>query len=286
MKNPNLDELSEEELKEYLAKNQDEDLKADQDGGPSEQEQKQDMVAVAAEIELPAPKKRKKLATAEEKAKRRQEKLRYKQIKQRRKDLKKHPSTLVRYDIDPNIGLTDEIAEQRVIDELTNKTKAKTNRSAFRIVMHNLFTFFNILIFTIAGFLIAVGAPITDFVFLVMVTCNIVIGIWQEINAKKMIDKLSLLSAPTAFVRRSGIEHEISVEDVVLDDCLLLENGRQICADSIVLEGAIEVNESLLTGESDAILKKPGDQLFSGSFVVSGKCTARVDKIGKIIKSS
>ena len=96
-----------------------------------------------------------------------------------------------------------------------------------------------------------------------------------------MIDKLSLMSAPTAFVIRSGVEHEISIEDVVLDDCLLLESGRQICADSIVIDGAIEVNESLLTGESDAILKKPGDQLFSGSYVVSGNCHARVDKVGK-----
>ena len=279
MKNPNLDELSEEELKEYLAKNSEEDLRADMDGGVAVEEEEK--VQVAEEIELPAPKKRKKLATKEEKEKKKAEKLREKQIRKRRRELRKNPSTLVRYKIDPAIGLTDEIAEQRMIDELSNRTKAKSNRSVFRIIMHNLFTFFNILIFAIAGCLIAVGAPVNDFVFLVMVSCNIIIGIIQEINAKNMIDKLSLMNAPTAFVRRSGVVHEIAIEDVVLDDCLLLENGRQICADSIVLDGAVEVNESLLTGESDAILKKPGDQLFSGSYVVSGKCSARVDKIGK-----
>ncbi len=280
MKNPNLDELSEEELKEYLAKNSEEDLRADNDGGPV-QEEVEEKVQILEEVELPAPKKRLKIATKEEKEKMKAEKLREKQIKKRRKELRKHPSTLVRYKIDPEVGLTDEIAEQRMIDELTNRTKTKSNRSVFRIIMHNLFTFFNILIFAIAGCLIAVGAPITDFVFLLMVSCNIIIGIIQEINAKNMIDKLSLMNAPTAFVKRSGVVHEIPIEDIVLDDCILLENGRQICADSIVLDGAIEVNESLLTGESDAILKKPGDQLFSGSYVVSGKCSARVDKVGK-----
>ena len=267
MKNPNLDELSEEELKEYLAKHSDEDLRADMDGGVASDDI--DVVAVAEEIQMPAPKKARKVATKEEKERKKAEKLREKQIAKRRKQLRKNTSTLVRYKIDPAIGLTDEIAEQRMIDELTN------------IIMHNLFTFFNILIFVIAGILIWQNAPITDFVFLLMVSCNIIIGIIQEINAKNMIDKLSLMNAPTAFVKRSGVVHEIPIEDVVLDDCLLLENGRQICADSIVLEGAIEVNESLLTGESDAILKKPGDQLFSGSYVVSGKCSARVDKIGK-----
>ena len=279
MKNPNLDELSEEELKEYLAKHSDEDLRADMDGGVASDDT--DVVAVAEEIQMPAPKKARKVATKEEKERKKAEKLREKQIAKRRRQLRKNTSTLIRYKIDPEIGLTDEIAEQRMIDELTNRTKTKSNRSVFRIIMHNLFTFFNILIFVIAGILIWQNAPITDFVFLLMVSCNVIIGIIQEINAKNMIDKLSLMNAPTAFVKRSGVVHEIPIEDVVLDDCLLLENGRQICADSIVLEGAIEVNESLLTGESDAILKKPGDQLFSGSYVVSGKCSARVDKIGK-----
>ena len=279
MKSPNLDELTEEELQEYLAQNADEDLKADLDGGVEKEEPQQ--IQIAAEIEMPAPKKRQRLQTEEEKERRRQEKARQKQIKKRRRYLRKNPSKLVRYDIDPTIGLTDEIVEQRMIDELFNRTGAKTSRSVFSIVMKNIFTFFNILIFIIAGFLVWVNAPITDYVFLVIVSINIIIGIIQEINAKNMIDKLSLLSAPTAFVLRSGVEHEISIEDVVLDDCLLLESGRQICADSIVIDGAIEVNESLLTGESDAILKKPGDELYSGSYVVSGKCSARVDKVGK-----
>jgi len=280
MKSPNLDELSEEELKEYLAQNADEDLKADLDGGVVEKEE-EPQVQIAEEVELPAPKKRLKQATAEEKEKKRQEKIRERAIKKRRRYLRKNPSTLVRYEIDPKMGLTDEITEQRMVDELVNSTKTKSNRSVFGIIMKNIFTFFNLLIFVIAGFLMWVGAPITDFVFLVIVSTNIIIGIIQEINAKNMIDKLSLMSAPTAFVVRGGVEHEIPIEDVVLDDCILLESGRQICADSIVIDGAIEVNESLLTGESDAILKKPGDVLYSGSYVVSGKCAARVDKVGK-----
>ena len=279
MKSPNLDELTEEELQEYLAQNADEDLKADLDGGVEKEEPQQ--VQIAAEIEMPAPKKRQRLHTIEEKERRRLEKARQKQLKKRRRYLRKNPSKLVRYDVDPKIGLTDEIADQRMMDELFNRTGEKSSRSVFSIVMKNVFTFFNILIFIIAGFLIWVGAPITDYVFLVIVSINIIIGIIQEINAKNMIDKLSLLSAPTAFVLRSGVEHEIAIEDVVLDDCLLLEAGRQICADSIVIDGMVEVNESLLTGESDAILKKPGDELYSGSYVVSGKCSARVDKVGK-----
>ena len=278
MKSPNLDELTEEELKEYLAQNADEDLKADLDGGVEKEEP---TIQIAEEIEMPAPKKRKQQQTQEEKERKRQAKIKEREIKKRRRYLRKNPSTLVRYDIDPKMGLTSEIAEQRMVDELVNRTSKKSNRSVFSIIMKNIFTFFNLLIFVIAGFLFWQGAPITDFVFLVIVSINIIIGIIQEINAKNMIDKLSLMSAPTAFVIRDGVEHEISIEDVVLDDCIVLESGRQICADSIVIDGAIEVNESLLTGESDAILKKPGDQLFSGSYVVSGNCHARVDKVGK-----
>ena len=203
-----------------------------------------------------------------------------KMIKRHQQGLKKKNQTILRYETDVNQGLSQEAVEKRTIDALVNKTNNKKSKSIGRIIVSNVFTFFNILTFLIAGCLIYVGA-FTDLVFLVIVCANISIGIIQEIRAKKTIDKLSLLSAPTALVIRAGNQEEIKVEDVVLDDLILLETGKQICADSIVLEGSIEVNESMLTGESDAIIKNPGDQLYSGSFVVSGKCKARVDKVGK-----
>ncbi|MDE7105845.1 MAG: HAD-IC family P-type ATPase, partial [Anaeroplasmataceae bacterium] len=201
-------------------------------------------------------------------------------VKAHRKALKKNPENIKRYDTDMQKGLPDEIVEKRILDNLVNETKKGSTKSRKRIVFSNIFTFFNILTLSIAIWLITVQAW-TDLVFLVIVTANTVIGIYQELKAKNTIDKLSLLSAPSAVVIRNGAKKEIGVADVVLDDLLVLESGNQICADSIVVSGSVEVNESLLTGESNAIIKKPGDLLFSGSFVVSGNCRARVDKVGK-----
>ena len=112
---------------------------------------------------------------------------------------------------------------------------------------------------------------------------NTTIGIIQEINAKKMIDKLSLLSAPTAMVIRDGLEQEIGVADVVIDEILKLSAGKQIIVDAVVRQGSVEVNESLLTGESDPIVKKAGDTLYSGSFVISGSVYAQATAIGNDI---
>ena len=201
-------------------------------------------------------------------------------VKAHKKALKNNPENIKRYESDPDKGLSNEIVERRVLDELVNITKKGSTKSKKAIVFSNIFTFFNILTFIIAGWLISVKA-FTDLVFLAIVTANLVIGIYQEIRAKKTIDRLSLLSAPTATVIRESEVQEINVESVVLDDIIVLKSGDQICSDSILLEGSVEVNESLLTGESDAIIKKAGDLLFSGSFVVSGSCKARVDKVGK-----
>ena len=116
--------------------------------------------------------------------------------------------------------------------------------------------------------------------FMAIILLNTAIGIFQEIKAKKLVDKLSLLSLPKAEVVRGGKAMTIPVEELVLDDVLLLESGRQVCADAILLEGEAEVNESLLTGESDPVGKQAGDLLLSGSFVISGKCRARVEHVG------
>lgn len=193
--------------------------------------------------------------------------------------LKKKAGTVTRIEADLNVGLTQEQVDSRINAGQSNFISKGSTKTIPQIIFGNIFTFFNILIFAIAGWLISVNS-IKDLTFLVIVLANLIIGIWQEITAKNTIDKLSILSAPTCEVIRDGKKQDISLEEIVLDDLLYLENGKQICADSIVIDGQIEVNESLLTGESDPIIKGPGDTLYSGSFVVSGNCVARVDKVG------
>ena len=277
MKDTKVDDLSEEELKKFLDENganiEKADTDLDGDGIPDE-------VEVADEVTILPPREEKKKVKEKTKEEKRVEKLRQAQIKKRKKSLKKNPTTLKRYEPDPSFGLTSEIVEDRLIDGFNNKSIDNKTKSIPKIIYTNIVSFFNFLMFFIAGALIAVGAY-KDLIFLAIVTANILIGIIQEIKAKKMIDSLSLMSAPVALVLRNGAEVEIDTSEVVLDDILILETGNQICSDSIVCEGTIEVNESLLTGESDAIIKNPGDLLYSGSFVVSGKCKARVDKVGK-----
>lgn len=119
-----------------------------------------------------------------------------------------------------------------------------------------------------------------NFGFLILIVFNALVGIVQELRAKHTIDKLSLISAPKAVVIRDGEQKEIAVKDIVLDDITVLASGSQICADSFVVEGSIEVNESLITGEPDAILKNVGDKIMSGSFVVSGNAKAQVEHVG------
>ena len=177
-------------------------------------------------------------------------------------------------------GLDSQEVLARKTAHWDNVNDKKGSRTVSGIVLSKILTIFNLLCFGIAGWLISVGA-FTKCFFILIVTANIVIGIVQDLRAKAMIDKLSILSAPTVFVLRDGEQQEIEVKEIVVDDIMILSNGKQICSDSVVIEGFIEVNESLLTGESDAILKKPGDVLYSGSFVVSGACKARVEKVGE-----
>lgn len=109
---------------------------------------------------------------------------------------------------------------------------------------------------------------------------NTLIGIIQETRAKKVLDNLTMLNAPHAMVIRDGKKSQINAEDLVIDDIVIFEAGNQVCADAEVCAGEVQVNESLLTGESDEITKRKGDQLMSGSFIVSGQCHARLDKVG------
>lgn len=176
-------------------------------------------------------------------------------------------------------GLTDEQVNERVLEGNTNYVENRNTKTYKSIFFGNIFTFFNLLCFVVAGALIAVNAW-SNLVFMLVILANMVIGIVQEIKAKKTIEKISLVTAPTAVVVRNGAQIDIPVSDIVLDDVILFTLGKQICADCIVMEGEVEVNESLLTGESNPIKKRKGDVLLSGSFVVSGKCFAKADKIG------
>ena len=184
-----------------------------------------------------------------------------------------------RIEPDINVGLSLELVQNRIENGYVNVTDKGSTKTIWQIIFSNVVTVFNALNFAIGGWLISIGEW-TQCFFLVIITANLLIGIYQEIKAKKMIDQLSLLSAPTARVMRDGKEVEIEVKDIVIDDVMILSGGKQICADCVVKDGMLEVNESLLTGESDVIIKNPGDQLYSGSFVVSGTCKAIVSAVG------
>lgn len=176
-------------------------------------------------------------------------------------------------------GLTSAQVRQRVQAGQVNTPPDSPTKSVRRIVFENLFSFFNLIFYVIAGFLIAVGS-FEELVFLLVVGANTAIGIIQELHSKKKLDELSLLSAPKATVIRDGTEQTIPTAQLVQDDRILLAAGNQISADAQVVSGSVQVNESLITGESDEITKGPGSALLSGSFVVSGRCQAVLTHVG------
>lgn len=176
-------------------------------------------------------------------------------------------------------GLTDEEVRQRVEEGLTNRADISTDKTTKEIVISNVFTYFNLIFLVITILLIMVGS-FRNLTFLPIIIGNTVIGIVQEIRAKKTLEKMSLLNAPHADVIRNGSVKQISTEELVKDDVILLTAGKQICADAVVISGNIQVNESLLTGEADEVEKTEGSTLMSGSFVVSGECYARLEKVG------
>lgn len=176
-------------------------------------------------------------------------------------------------------GLTDEEVRQRVEEGLTNRADISTDKTTKEIVISNVFTYFNLIFLVITILLIMVGS-FRNLTFLPIIIGNTVIGIVQEIRAKKTLEKMSLLNAPRADVIRNGSVKQISTEELVKDDVILLTAGKQICADAVVISGNIQVNESLLTGEADEVEKTEGSTLMSGSFVVSGECYARLENVG------
>ena len=176
-------------------------------------------------------------------------------------------------------GLSKKQVEERIEQGLVNKTGKKYSKTYKSIFIGNLCTFFNLLCLIAAVALLLAHAPLSQFSFVAIFLCNILVSIVQEIRAKKKIDKLSILSSPTAKAVRGGEKIDIPVEEIVVDDILILSTGQQVPADCIAMDGMAELNESLLTGESVPIKKEDGDPLYAGSFVASGSIAARVDKI-------
>ena len=178
------------------------------------------------------------------------------------------------------VGLTTEQVAERVKAKLTNKTKKVVGKSYLQIFAGNIFTFFNLLGFIIFV-LMALCGSWSNMMFVVVILANTVVGIFQEIRSKIAVEKLSIVSEPTVEAIRNGQKQTVKTQQIVLDDILVYTAGKQICTDAIVIDGQVEVNESMLTGESDPVKKVAGDILYSGSFVVSGNCTVRVTAVGK-----
>ncbi len=185
-----------------------------------------------------------------------------------------------RFNPDITKGLNSSQINERISQELVNHDKGVKTKSEKQIIFENTFTFFNTINIILAILVLLVGSY-RNILFMGVIISNAAIGSFQGIRSKRAIDKLSLISAPKAHVVRNGTLSEIAVNEIVLDDVLYLQAGNQVCADCVVSDQAVEVNESLLTGESDTITKNIGDLLLSGSFIVSGSCHAVVENVGE-----
>lgn len=184
-----------------------------------------------------------------------------------------------RYNPEYKKGLTSRQVQERFLHGWMNRAVDAQSKTTKEIIHENVFTYFNLIFVVLAVLLILVGS-FRDLTFLPVIIANTLIGIVQEIRAKQILDKLTMLNAPSATVVRDGKRSVIDAEKLVLDDIVIFKAGNQVCADAVVAAGEVQVNESLLTGESDEITKKRGDKLMSGSFIISGQCHARLDRVG------
>ena len=191
------------------------------------------------------------------------------------------PDDVVRYSADYKTGLSKEQVDERIANNLLNSTKVKSSKSYWSIFAKNIFTFFNMLWLIIAVALIIVGSY-SDLVFIFVIVANTAIAIIQEIRAKITVEKLSIVTAPLVKTIRDGQALELPADKLVLDDIILLANGNQIPSDCKIIEGIVEVNESLLTGESNSIEKTVGTPLLSGSFIVTGQITTSTKWLKKL----
>lgn len=203
---------------------------------------------------------------------------RRKKLQVEEKKERRLPTT--RYNPEYKKGLTSQQVQEHRLHGWTNKTVEPPSKTTKEIVHENVFTYFN-LIFVVLAVLLCLVGSFRDLTFLPVIIANTLIGIIQEIRAKQVLDKLTMLNAPRASVVRDGKRTVINAEDLVVDDIVIFKAGDQVCADAEVSAGEVQVNESLLTGEADEITKRKGDKLMSGSFIVSGQCHARLDKVGE-----
>ena len=181
---------------------------------------------------------------------------------------------------DPALGLLQTQADQRAACGWVNGAKTGASRSEREIILHNCLTFFNFVFIALAVVLLLGGSSVKNLTFLVVVLCNTAIGCYQEIKAKRTVDKLTLVAAQTVKTVRDGRPVSVRSDELVRDDIVEFSLGDQICADAVLRTGELHVNESLVTGEADAIVKKPGDKLLSGSFVVAGVGRAQLTQVG------
>ena len=202
--------------------------------------------------------------------------------RKKKKNIKEEKTdNILRYDVDYKRGLSALQVEERNRLNLRNTTKVKSSKSALSIIAKNLFTFFNLLWLVITVALLAVRAHYSNLLFLFVIVANTAIAIIQELRAKIAVEKLSIVTTPLVKTVRDGKVVEIQADKLVLDDIIILSSGNHIPADCVIVEGNVEVNESLLTGESNSIEKTISSQILSGSFIVSGQCYAKVEKVGK-----
>lgn len=181
---------------------------------------------------------------------------------------------------DPNTGLTAKQVQEHTLHGWVNLPVEPPSKSVEEIVRSNVFTYFNLIFLVLAILLILVGS-FRNLTFLPIIIANTLVGIVQEIRSKRVLDKLSVLNEPKATVVRDGREEIVPADTLVIEDIVRFSAGNQICADATVMLGEVQVNEALITGESDEITKRPGDTLLSGSFIVSGGCRARLEKVGE-----
>ena len=177
-------------------------------------------------------------------------------------------------------GLSTAEVEFRKKAGLSNESVDSSTKTVAQIIRSNVVTYYNLIFLIITILLIVVGS-FRDLTFLPIIIANMLIGIIQELRSKKILDDLTILNTPKITVRRDGSDQEVLADELVQDDVITLSAGGQIPADALVLSGNITVNEALITGEADEIVKKEGDSIFSGSFVISGECMAKLEKVGK-----
>ncbi len=182
-------------------------------------------------------------------------------------------------DIDFSTGLTNAQVEERIKNGQINNTLTKASKTYTQIFVGNICTWFNFICFLMATLLICVGSY-ANASFILIFMANLLIGLVQEIRAKRMVDKISLMNQTQVLALRESKQVEVDIDKVVKDDIIFFESGNQICADCVIIEGNIEANESLITGESKPVKKFAGDTLLGGSYVISGKCKAQAVNVG------